>query len=193
MPGDQISQWRGLEQPRAEQARQPVGLQQVRHLAVGEHAPQHVVVSRAHECERGDQRAGAGSGDDRKLRPGPARGPSGQKTGPERAIGAAAGQRQRSRLLQRDGGSDGPFRRDARIISPYTGVGNTGNDSCRLLLRGIGDARHGCAAHKDHGANGDGERTDYASHLPCNIGHNDHVADVDPPFHLHTRAILAWF
>ena len=86
------------------------------------------------------------------------------------------------------------------IISPHTGVGDTGNDSRRLLLRGIGDTRHGCAAHKDHGANGHGERTDYASHLPCDIGPTMMWPMSTPRFtckpkpnRLPTRATLAWF
>ena len=57
-------------------------------------SPELVVVGRAEEGERRDQRAGADAGDDVEFRPGSGLGPAGQHAGAERAAAAAAGQRQ---------------------------------------------------------------------------------------------------
>ena len=162
---DQVPQRRGLEQARAEQSRQPLGLQQVRHLAGGEDPPERFVIGRAQESERRDQRAGAGAGHDRELRPCPARRPAGQEAGAECAVAAAAGERQDARLRGADAGHDGTRRgaADGGIIGPQAGTRNAGNGGDRLLRRRIGHSRRGGgAAGEGDGACGDHQRTQHA-------------------------------
>ena len=104
MSRDQVAQWFCLEKTRAEQSRQPLRLEQVRHLARRKHARERFVIGRPQECERRDQRPGAGSGHYRELRPGSPRGPAGQQTRAERTISTPTGQCQHDWLLCRDAG-----------------------------------------------------------------------------------------
>ena len=125
MSRDQFSQGGRLEEARAEQPPQSFRLQQIRHLAAGKDAPKRFVMGHPEKCERRDQRSGAGARHECELRPRSACGPSGQKTGAKRTVGAPAGQRQNGRLLHWNPGHDrAPPRRDGRVIGPQAGARN---------------------------------------------------------------------
>ena len=91
MLGDQVAQRSCRKQARTEQSADAFELQEAFEGTAGEYTGEHIVITGAEEGEGCDQRAGARTGDDRKLRPIASLGPAVQKTGAERAVGAATG------------------------------------------------------------------------------------------------------
>ena len=90
-----------------------------------------------------------------------------------RAIGAATGQSQHGRLLERNARHDRAARgRDRRrVVRPQAGVWNAGNRGGGLLLLRIGNACHAGTACERQGANRDRQQTGRTS--------DGHPADVD--------------
>ena len=89
MLGDQVAQRSCRKQAGTEQSADAFELQEAFEGTTGEYTGEHIVITGAEEGEGCDQRAGARTGDDRKLRPIASLGPAVQKTGAERAVGAA--------------------------------------------------------------------------------------------------------
>ncbi len=182
VPRDQVAQRGGLEHAGAEDRRERIGLQEVGHLAAGEHAPDHLVVRRTEEGERRKQSAGAGAGHDGELRPRPAGRPAVQEAGSERAVGATARQGQDGRLpagMARDHWIP-LLPADLRVVGPDARPRDTGNRSEGSLLLGVRDARDGCAARQHNGA-GCSHNPDGASHQSREGRLGPHLADGKPP------------
>jgi hypothetical protein len=91
---DQLAQWFCLEKTRAEQSRQSLRLEQVRHLARRKHPHKCFVIGRPQECERRDQRASAGPGhyciDQTRIVADLLFGPAGEHLGKEAVVAVRA-------------------------------------------------------------------------------------------------------